>query len=46
LISYYKDGEKSCAEEIKPYLKEKEIKDAIGEIAKKIDNGIPNKSTL
>ena len=37
LISYYKDGEKSCAEEIKPYLKEKEIQDAIGEIAKNFE---------
>lgn len=37
LVSNYKDGEKSCAEELKPYLKEKEIQDAIGEIAKNFE---------
>lgn len=34
LISYYKDGEESCAKEMKPFLKDKIIQEAINEIAK------------
>lgn len=34
LISYYKNGTSSCAEEITPYLQNKDIKEAMAEIKK------------
>lgn len=34
LISYYKNGTSSCAEEIKPYLQNNDIKEAMAEIKK------------
>ncbi len=34
LISYYKNGISSCAEEVNPYLHDKDIKEAIAEIKK------------
>lgn len=32
IITYYKDGEKSCAEEIRPFLDDKDIKEPLDEI--------------
>ncbi len=32
IVSYYKDGEKSCAEELKPTLDDKDIKDCLADI--------------
>ncbi|MBI4980447.1 hypothetical protein HZC30_02720 [Candidatus Woesearchaeota archaeon] len=37
IISYYKDGEKSCAEEIKPFLDDEDIKEPLDEIKKNFE---------
>lgn len=37
IISYYKDGERSCAEEIKPFLNDKDIKEPLDEIKKNFE---------
>ena len=34
---YYKDGEKSCAEEIKTFLDDKDIKDSLDDIKKNFE---------
>lgn len=37
LICYYKDGEISCAEETKPFLKDRDIEEAIEEVKKNFE---------
>jgi len=37
IISYYKEGEKSCAEEIKLFLSDKDIKDSLDDIKKNFE---------
>jgi len=37
IISYYKDGEKSCTEEIKSFLSDKDIKDSLDDIKKNFE---------
>lgn len=46
LVSYYKSGEESCAKEIKPFLKDKIVQEAIGEIAKNFEKETSLGSTL
>jgi hypothetical protein len=37
IIKYYKNGEKSCADEIKPFLNDKNVKEPIDEIKKNFE---------
>lgn len=37
IVSYYKEGDKSCAEELKPFLSDKDIRDSLEDIKKNFE---------